>query len=82
MKGVRVCSNKGTGPLQRGDNHKNVKMGWGHLKIFSITTVPILTRLGTNHPWEFGMIQVCSNKEDCPSPRGGNSNRVKMHLNF
>jgi hypothetical protein len=25
---------KGSGPLQRGDNHKNVKMGWGHLKIF------------------------------------------------
>jgi hypothetical protein len=27
-------------------------MGWGHLKIFfSRTTGPILTRLGTNHPW-------------------------------
>jgi hypothetical protein len=26
------------------------KMGWGHLKIFSRTTVPILTRLGKNHP--------------------------------
>jgi hypothetical protein len=23
---MHVCSNKGTGPLQRGDNHKNVKM--------------------------------------------------------
>jgi hypothetical protein len=34
-----------------GDNHKNVKMGWGHLKIFfSRTTGPILARLGTNHP--------------------------------
>jgi hypothetical protein len=51
MKGVQVCSNKGTGPFQRGDNQKNVKMGWGHLKI-SRTTGPILTRLGTNHPWE------------------------------
>jgi hypothetical protein len=41
------------GPFQRGDNHKNVKMGWGHLKIlFSRTTGPILTRLGTNHPWD------------------------------
>jgi hypothetical protein len=49
MKGVRFCSNKGPGPLQRGDNHKNIKMGWGHLKIFSRTTGPILTRLGTNH---------------------------------
>jgi hypothetical protein len=36
-----------------------VKMGWGHLKIFfSRTTVPILTRLGTKHPWVKG-IQVC-----------------------
>jgi hypothetical protein len=32
MKGMQVCSNKGPGPLERGDNHKNVKMGWGHLK--------------------------------------------------
>jgi hypothetical protein len=22
------------GPFQREDNHKNAKMGWGHLKIF------------------------------------------------
>jgi hypothetical protein len=34
VKGIQVCSNKGPGPLQRGDNYKNVKMGWGHLKIF------------------------------------------------
>jgi hypothetical protein len=52
MKGVRLCSNKGPGPLQRGDNHKNIKMGWGYLKIISRTTGPILTRLGTNRPWE------------------------------
>jgi hypothetical protein len=38
VKGIQVCSNKGPGPLQRGDNHKNVKMGCGHLKIFSRTT--------------------------------------------
>jgi hypothetical protein len=44
MKGIQVCSNKGPDPLQRGDNHKNVKMGLGHLKIFfSRTTGPILT---------------------------------------
>jgi hypothetical protein len=23
VKGILICSNKGTGPLQRGDNHKN-----------------------------------------------------------
>jgi hypothetical protein len=28
MKGIQVYLNKGPGPLQRGDNHKNVKMGW------------------------------------------------------
>ena len=72
------CSNKGPGPLQRGDNHKNDKMGWGHLKIlFSRTSGPILTRLGTNHPWGKGF-QVCSNKEDCPSPRGDTSKIVKI----
>jgi hypothetical protein len=55
MKEIQVCSNKGPGPLLRGDDYKNVKMGWGHLKIFfSRTTGPILTRLGTNHPWGRG----------------------------
>jgi hypothetical protein len=33
VKGIQVSSNKGSGTLQRGDNHKNEKMGWGHLKI-------------------------------------------------
>jgi hypothetical protein len=28
------CSNKGPGPLQRGDNHENAKLGWYHLGIF------------------------------------------------
>jgi hypothetical protein len=32
VKGNINCSNKGPGPLQRGDNHRNAKMGWGHLK--------------------------------------------------
>jgi hypothetical protein len=50
VKGIQVYSNKGPGPFQRGNNHKYVKMGWGHLKIFSRTTGPILTRLGTDHP--------------------------------
>jgi hypothetical protein len=52
VKGIQFSSNKGQGPLQRGDNGKNIKMGWGNLKIFfSRTAGPILTRLGTNHPW-------------------------------
>jgi hypothetical protein len=34
VKGILNCSKKGPGPFQRGDNLKNAKMGWGHLKIF------------------------------------------------
>jgi hypothetical protein len=37
LKGTLNCQQfvkKGPGPLQRGDNHRNVKMGLGHLKIF------------------------------------------------
>jgi hypothetical protein len=44
---------------------------------FSRTTGPILTRVGTNHPWVKG-IQVCSKEGDSPSPRGDNSERVKI----
>jgi hypothetical protein len=32
VKGILNCSNKGPGPLQRGDSHKNTKMGWGSFK--------------------------------------------------
>jgi hypothetical protein len=38
VTGIQVSSNKWHGPFQRGDNHKNVKMGWGHLKIFFLRT--------------------------------------------
>ena len=79
MKGIQVYSNKGPGPLLRGDNYKNVKMGSSRLKIFfSRSTGPILIRLGTNHPWVKG-IHVCSKEEDGPSPRGDKSGRVKIH---
>jgi hypothetical protein len=54
VKGIQVYSNKGPGPLLRVDNHKNVKMRRCHLKIFSRTTEPISTKLGTNHPWRSG----------------------------
>jgi hypothetical protein len=54
VKKIQVFSNKGPGPLQRGGNHKNVKIGWGHLIIFSRTTGPILSRLRINHPWGRG----------------------------
>jgi hypothetical protein len=58
---------------------KNAKIRLGHLKIFSNkTTVPILTKHGTNHLWGEG-IQVYSNEGEFLSPRGGNSTRVKIH---
>jgi hypothetical protein len=79
VKGSQVYSIKGPGPLQRGDNHKNVKMGLGHLKIFFSRTIGLmLTRLGTSHCWVKG-IQVCSKERDSPYPRGDNSERVKMY---
>jgi hypothetical protein len=57
-------------------------MGWGHFKIFfSRTTLPILTRLGTNHLWR-ERIQVSLKEGDSPSPRGDNSERVKIHRKF
>jgi hypothetical protein len=30
VKGILNCSNKGPGPLQRGDNNKNAKIWRGH----------------------------------------------------
>jgi hypothetical protein len=30
VKEILNCSNKGPGLLQRGDNHKNAKIRWGH----------------------------------------------------
>jgi hypothetical protein len=56
-------------------------MGWGHLKIFSRTTGPILTRLGTDHPYVKG-IQVSSNEGVNSSTRGDNSKRLKIHSNL
>jgi hypothetical protein len=60
--------NKGPGPLEMGDNHKNLKMGWGNLNIFSRTTGLILNRLGTNH-LRIEKIQVSLKEGDSPSSR-------------
>jgi hypothetical protein len=39
VKEILNCSNKRPGPLHRGDNYINTKMGSDHLRIFfSITT--------------------------------------------
>jgi hypothetical protein len=39
VKGIQVYSNKWPGSLQREDNNKNIKMGFGHLKIFFFRTM-------------------------------------------
>jgi hypothetical protein len=39
VKRIQVCSNKGSGPLQTGDNNRNVRKGWGHLKILFLRTM-------------------------------------------
>jgi hypothetical protein len=39
VKRIQVCSNKGPGPLQKGDNHRNVRKGWGHLKLLFLRTM-------------------------------------------
>jgi hypothetical protein len=39
VKGIQVFSNKGSGPLQTGDNHRNVRKGWGDLKILFLKTM-------------------------------------------
>jgi hypothetical protein len=59
-------------------------MGWGHIKIFfSRTTGPILTRLGTNHPWR-ERIQVSLKEGDSPSPREDDSRpkSIKLSTNY
>jgi hypothetical protein len=33
VKGILNCSNKGPGPLQRGDIYQIAKVRWGHLKL-------------------------------------------------
>jgi hypothetical protein len=38
-KEIQVCSIKGPGLLQRGDNHKNVKMVWDPLKSLILRTM-------------------------------------------
>jgi hypothetical protein len=45
------------------------KIGFGHLKIFSRTVGPILSKVGTN----------CTNEGQPPTPRVDNSERVKIH---
>ena len=54
-----------------GDNYEIAKIHGRNLKIFSRTTEPISTKLGTKHPWVKG-IQVSSNEELINSPKINN----------
>ena len=62
MQGIQICSNKAPGPLQRGDNHKNVV---GSFKNFLLH----------NH-WVKGTLN-CSNKGQGPLQRGDNKKKVQ-----
>ena len=58
LKGIQVFSNEGTHRYSRGDNRKKCEIILEILKIlFSRTTCPISTKLGTKHPMKKG-IQV------------------------
>ena len=78
MTRTHVSSNEGPRPFPRGDNSENTKLYLKYLKIFSRTTGPISTKLGTKHPWVEG-IQVCSNERPRPSTRGDNSEIVNFY---
>jgi hypothetical protein len=80
-EGIQVYSNEGWLPSLRGDNSKRVNIYKKYLKIFSRTTGPVSTRLGTNHPWGEG-IQVCSNEGWLPSLRRDNSKRGKIYKKY
>ena len=82
VKGIQICSNEGPCPFPRGDNSEIVKLNWKYFKIFfSRITGPIWTKLSTKHPW-VERIQVCSNAGPSPSPRGENSENVKLNWKY
>ena len=56
-----------------------MKIHWGQLKIFSRTTKPISTKLGTKHPWII-WFQVCSKEGPCPFSKGDTKEIVEIHL--
>jgi hypothetical protein len=40
---IQACLDKGVSRFQRGDNHQNVKIGWGSLFNFFSRTIELLT---------------------------------------
>ena len=76
--GIHVCTNEGLRPSKRIDNWEKIKINSQLLKIFSRTTGPISTKLGTKYPWVKG-IQVCSNEGPRPFQRGDNWEIIKIN---
>jgi hypothetical protein len=55
VKDIQVCSNKGSCPLQRGDNHKKLKMGVGSFdNLFLQNHWANFNQTRINHPWGRG----------------------------
>ena len=79
MTRIQDCSNEVPRPFPRGNNYEIAKIHLGNLKnVFSRTTEPISTKLGTKHPWVKG-IQVCSPKGPRLLPSGDNKEEPKLH---
>ena len=70
--------NEGPRFSQRRDNCEIVEIHWQRLKIFSGTTGPNSTKLGTKYPWGKG-IQICSNEVQCLTHRGDNWEIIKIN---
>ena len=76
--GFKFVQIKGQVLFKGRDNHKNLRIEWSNLNIFSRTTGLILARIGTNHP-RIKRIHVFLKEGGTPSPRGDNSKIVKIH---
>ena len=77
MTRIQDCSNEVPRPFPRGNNYEIAKIHLGNLKnVFSRTTEPISTKLGTKFPWVKG-IQVYSDERLHPFPRGNNNKKQK-----
>ena len=78
-KRIQVCSNEGFRPFLRGDNCEMAKIHWQNLKnVFSKTTGPFSTKLGTKNPWVKGF-QVINIRGSAHSQRGDNYEIGKLN---
>ena len=72
-----ICSHESLRPYPKGHNSEMTKIH-GHLKIFSRTTGPILTKLVTKYSW-VKRFQICSNEEPHHFPRKDNTLIAKIY---